>query len=297
MDYFGIIKKAYEITIKHKFLWIFGILAGGMGGFGGFNTSYSANGTEWSKTFKNVDPSKFTNFWETWGILIITLAVILAIFGLIMFILNIISQGALVGSVTKLSKSEKADFKTGFGIGTHQFWRVLGMMIVYFLMILASLVVLITPIIVSIIGKVYVFAIIWGLLLFFVCLAFWILIGLISPYSLRVIVLEKFGVIQSIRESLHFFRDHWKEVVVMYLLLFAIGIGYGIAFILGILFVGGLLLAIGFGVYLANLTLAIGYGIVVGTALFIAILIISGAYNSFTSSVITLTYLELSKKS
>lgn len=298
MDYFGIIKRAYEITIKHKFLWIFGILAGGYGGFKGFNSfNYSAAGADFQQTFNNIDATKLEQFWTIWGGVIVAAIVILGVLGLVFFILNIISQGALVGSTEKLSKNEKADFKTGFGIGSHQFWRVLGMLILYFLMVLASLLVLITPIIVSIIGKVYVFAVIWGLLLFFVCLAFWILIGIISPYSLRVVVLEKFGIWQSIRESLHFFREHWKEILVMYLLLFAVGIAFGVALTLGILIVGGLLLAIGFGVYLASSLVLIGYGIVAGLTLFIAILIISGIYNAFTSSVITLTYLELNKKS
>ena len=82
----------------------------------------------------------------------------------------------------------------------------------------------------------------------------------------------------------------------MYLLLFGIGIGFGIALLMAILIVGGLLLAIGFGVWLASPLITIGYGIVAGLALFIAILIISGIYNSFTSSVITLTYLNLTKK-
>lgn len=297
MDYFGIIKKAYEITIKHKFLWIFGILAGGYGGFRGFNSSYSANGTEWSQTFNKIDASKFTNFWDTWGVLIITLAVIVAIFGLIMFILNIISQGALVGSVTKLSKNEKADFKTGFGIGAHQFWRVLGISILFGLMILASATIWILPTILFVVTKVYIIAVIWGMLLFFVCLAFWILIGVIFPYSIRIVVLEKFGIYQSIREGLHFMRENLKEVIVIYLLLIAIGITYGIGLVLAILLVGGLLAAIGFGIYLASSVVAIGYAIIAVLAVVISIIIISGIYNSFTSSVITLTYLELNKKS
>ncbi len=298
MDYFGIIKKAYEITIKHKFLWIFGILAGGIGGFKGSNSfNYSAGGADFQQTFNNVDATKLEQFWTIWGGMIVTVIVILGALGLVFFILNIISQGALVGSTEKISKNEKANFKTGFGIGSHQFWRVLGMLILYGLMILASAAIWILPTILFVITKVYIMAIIWGLLLFFVCLAFWILIGVISPYSIRVVVLEKFGIFQSIRESLHFVRNNLKEVILIYLLLFAIGIGFGIALILAILIVGGLLLAIGFGVYLASLLVTIGYGIVAGLALFIAIMIISGIYNAFTSSVITLTYLELNKKS
>lgn len=295
MDYFGIIKKAYEITIKHKFLWIFGILAGGAGGFRSMNFSWSGSSTGNGKLDNVMASFDWSNFWLNYGGLIIALLTVLGIFAIIMFIFNIISQGALVVSVDKLSKNEKSNFKDGFRTGAHQFWRVLGTSLLYFLMILASLIVLAGPIIIAIISKIYAFAIIWGILLFFVCLAFWILVGLIYPYSLRVIVLEKYGIWQSIRESLHFFRDHWKEVVVMYLLLLATSIAFGIVMILAVLLGGGILLAIGFGIFLASPLVAIFYGLILGLAFFIAIVIIAGGYNTFYSTVLTLTYNTLTK--
>jgi len=295
MDYFSIIKKAYEITIKHKFLWIFGILAGGYGGLRSFNISlpnYTIGDGEFDKAFNSFD---WTNFWVNWGGLILGLMVCLGIFAIIMFVLNIISQGALVGAVNKLSKNEKSDFHDGFRTGTHQFWRILGMSLIYFLMVLASIIVLAGPIIIAIISKIYAFAIIWGILLFFVCLAFWTLVGLIYPYSLRLIVLEKYGIWQSIRESLHFFRDHWKEVVVMYLLLLATSLAFGIVMVLAVLLGGGILLAIGFGIFLASPIVAVFYGMILGLAFFIAIVIVAGGYNTFYSAALTLTYNTLTK--
>jgi len=299
VDYFAIIKKAFQISARHKFLWIFGILAGGYGGFRGFSfntSSYSATGSQWQKTFNNLNSLTFNQFWANWGSFILAILFLLLVLALIIFILNIISQGALVNSVAKINKNEKANFKIGFLAGAHQFWRILGVIILYLLMTLASLVLLIAPVVFFVSSKMYALAIIWGLILFLVDLLFWILIGLISPYSIRVAVLEKFSVFQSIRESLHFVRDNLKEVIIMYLLMFAIGIGYGIALLLAILLAGGLLLAIGFGFYLASAIVAISYGIVVGLVVFIGLIIVSGAYNTFTSSVLTLVYLELAKK-
>lgn len=278
-------------------MWIFGILAGGFGGskFSSNFSSYSGNSTDWQKTFSNIDQSVFTNFWVNWGGVILGVIAALLVLGFICFILSIISQGALISSSAKLSKNEKANFKIGFWDGFHQFWRVLGVLIVYGLMVTGSLIVLLGPVIVSVLAKAYIFAIIWGILLFFVDLAFWILVALISPYSLRMVVLEKIGIFRSVREGLHFFRDHWKEVVVMYLLLIVVGIAFGIVLLLAILIVGGILLAIGFGTWLASASLAIGYGILAGLVFVIAIMLFSGAYNSFTSTVLTLTFLELKK--
>jgi len=297
MDYLAIIKKAYQITLKNKFLWIFGILAGGYGGLRTFNVgspNYQTSSEDFSKAFPAFD---WASFWANYGGLILTLLVILAILAIIMFILNVISQGALVGSVDKLSEGQKSNFKDGFRTGAHQFWRILGMSIIYLLMILASLIVLVGPIVISVINKLYIIAVIWGGLLFFVCLAFWILVGLIYPYSLRVIVLKTYGVWESIRDSLHFFRDHWKEVVVIYLLLLAIGLGFGIALVFGILIVGGILLALGLGIWLASPLVAVIYGFLAGLTFFIALVVISGGYNAFSSAALTLTYNHLVKNS
>ncbi len=298
MDYFGIIKKAYEITIKHKFLWIFGILAGGYGGFRGFSSSinYSDTGSGFEKGLNSLTNQSWQTFWGIWGGLIIGGLVALGLLAIAFFVLNIISQGALVSGAEKLSKKEKADFHSAFSVGWRNFWRVWGMAILYLLMILASLIVWIVPAAVAFVTGAIAVGIIWAALFFFVDLAFWILIGLISPYSLRIIVLKKMGVWESIRESLHFFRDHWVQVVLMYLLLFAFGMAYGLAFLLAILITGSILLAIGYGLFLASIVAAIIYGLVVGLALVVTLIIIGGVYNTFYSTTLTLTYLELKGK-
>jgi len=306
MDYFGIIKKSYEITIKHKFLWIFGILAGGYGGIKSFNAGFSNysfdsssfRGDGWTKILGHpLGSADIAAFWTNYGGIIIGTALILFIITVAFFILNLISQGALVSSVDKISAGQKANFKEGFRLGAKQFWRIWAVAIIYLLMILASLSVWIIPIGVLVITGANMIAAIWGILLFFVCLAFWILIGIISPYSLRVVVLEKKSIWQSIRQSLHFFRDNWVSVLLMYLLLLALGIAFGLALALGILITVAILLAIGYGLYLATLIGAIIYGAIVGFAVLIAIAVISGAYNTFYSSALTLTYNHLAKKS
>jgi len=300
MDYLGIIKRSYHISIKNKFLWIFGILAGGAAGFKGLNlnsVNYSTGSADWNKFSSSLNSYDWASFWDKFALTILGVMLFILIFAVVMFVLNIISQGALVGSVDKLDKNEKANFKIGFGIGWHQFWRIWGMALTYLAMILASLVVMVAPVVVAIVFSNYIFAVIWGCLLLLVCLIFWILIGLISPYSLRVIVLEKYGIWQSIRESLHLFRDHWIEVILIYLLLIAISLGFAIAVGLGLLLIGGLLLLVGYGAWLASSLAAVIYGVVAGLGFFILIVIVSGAFNAFYSAAITLTYQKLTRKS
>lgn len=297
MDYLGIIKKAYEISIKHKFLWIFGILAGGLGGrFRGLNpnfANYTTNSTDWTN---KLPYTSLASFWQIWGALIITCFLICAGLAIILFIFKIISQGGLIGSVDRIAGGKKSNFHDGFKIGVHHFWRILGVFALYILMILASLVVLAGPTIFLVVFGQVVLAIVWGILLFFVCLVFWILVGLILPYSLRMVVLENEGVWESIRGSLHFFRDYWKEISIMYLLLLAISIGFGIAYMLAILIVGGILLAIGFGMFLASPLVAVVYGVTIGLLFLTGLVVVAGVYNTFYSTSLTLTYNTLVKK-
>lgn len=301
MDYIGILKKAYQITIKNKFLWIFGVLIAGAGGIASFNPGFnyptsSKDTDQWGATLTSAQfEQKLAEFWANYGNMMIIGAAILLLVCLMFFILSIISQGALIGSVNRIDKGEKADFKTGFSIGWRNFWRVWGVAIIYLLFILASLCLLIIPVSLLVISQSYALAIVWGLLMFFVCLAFWILISLIAPYSTIVAVLEKLSVWESIRESLHLFRQNWVEIILIYLLLVAITIAYGIVILLLSLIIGGIMLAIGVAFWLASMWTAIIYGFMVGLAFIICLIIINGAFKSFASAVLTLTYNRLKK--
>lgn len=294
MNYFGIIKKAYHLTLKNRFLWIFGILAGGYGGFRGYNFGTSdflqnSNG--------NLNNFNFDSFWSQYGGLVASIGLIMAILFFVLFILNIISQGALIGSVAKLSSGEKVDFNEGFHTGWKKFWRVLGTMVIYFLIILAVILLWITPTVLFAAVLSVPFAIFWGILFFLAVVAFFFLVAVISPYSFRAVVLKNKSITESISDSVHLCRENLATVIVIYLLLFAIGMAFGIAIFIAVVLIGALLFGIGFVAFLASGVLGIFYAVVVGAFFLAAIVTLAGAYGAFSSAVITLTYQELLKKS
>jgi len=133
MDYFGIVKKAFHISFKNKFLWIFGLLASGAAGFQGYNSLPNSftNGSEWSKYTNGSGNFDFVTFWANYGGIILILMLVLVLLAIAFFVLNIISQGALVSSVERISSGEKPDFYDGFHDGWHQFWRVWGMNLIF----------------------------------------------------------------------------------------------------------------------------------------------------------------------
>lgn len=299
MDYFGIIKKAFRISIDNRFLWIFGILAGSAGGMQGLNLSMPSN------TLSNEDTGKIEQainainpdtFWNQYGGLILGVTIGLFLLMLIIGVLNIISQGALVGSVGRIAQEEKMHFFSSFKIGWHHFWRILGLGILYFLMGFGALLILVLPIIFLAIGKIYVLAIIWGVLFFFLCLLFWILIGIVSPYSLRMLVVDNKKITESISGAFHLFRKRIGSILIIYLLIIAIGIVYGIGIMLALLIVGGIFTAITVGLWLIAQIAGIIFGAIVAMVLIAAVIIVSGTYNTFISSILTLMYLSLTSK-
>ena len=298
MDYIGIMKKSYQISIKNKFLWIFGILAGGYGGFqgwGGSFNSFNSGNTDRGKIDKIFNSFDFNTFWGNYGGLIITLIGLFVLIGIIFAVLGIISQGALIGSVAKIDSEEKANFKIGFRVGWHHFWRVFALGLVYGLIVFASLIILIVPIVIFATTHLVPLAVVWGILVFLACLFLWVVMGIISPFSLRFLILKESGIIESIREAWWLLRHNFGHIIIMYLLLMAVGIAVGIGLVIAIVLVLAILVLIGLGLWLLSPIPAIIFAIVAGICFMVAIMIFSGAYNTFTSSVITLTYRDLVK--
>ena len=290
MDYFGIIKKAYSITLKNKFLWILGFLAVGTFSFGQglFNTpNYIIN-----KADLNNDQiwQKAAEIWANYGSYIIGGLSLALIFCLILFVLSITASGGLIAAVDKMDEGHKFDFKQSFNLGWDRFWKVLGFRIILVVLFTISLLVLIIPTALFYQAKAYPLALIWGLIIIFVDLLFWVIIAVVSPYTLQIIVLENLGIFKSIGKSIKMVIKNFVNVIVIYLLLVAIGIGYGIALSLAILLIAGILTLIGLGFVLASPVLATSYGFVVGTLFLIVIFAVNGAYNAFQSATFTLVY-------
>lgn len=297
MNYFGILKRAYEITFKHKYLWIFGILAGGGVG-AGWNISIPSNSgssEELKNYFSGYSATSFEQFLSNyWGVLIAIVGLILLL-GVLWMVFSIISQAALLGSVRAIDNNESNDFRLGFAFGWHKFWRTFAVGLLIGLFFIFSLVILVLPVILFIMAKVYILAIIYGIILFLVDLVFWIYLGVMSPYIYRIAILGEKGSWEAIVSSWDFFTKHWTNIVVIYLILVGIGIGFGIAVIFVMLLVGGLLFAIGYGIFLASSFFFWIYALVFGLAFIILMLVLGGIFTSFNYSVLTLAYLEFTK--
>lgn len=238
MDYGYVINQAFRLTWKYKFLWIFGFFMSGSGG--GFNLNFNPSGfggnfgTE-SRT------ARLTQMFMAWVFdnlgLVIAIGLFLVFLWLVFFILSVISQAAIVGAANEAEESKTSSFGQAFQIGLKYFWRVLGLLVLIFLLVLGVILLFIgIPVGLLIYAAVnrswtaVPFIVLLLILLILAFIAFAVTVALIQLYALRYIVISGSRVGESIGQGWRLFKNNVGKT----LLLWLITVGFGIAFGIGL---------------------------------------------------------------
>lgn len=220
MDYGWVLKRAWEITWKFKGLWVLGILAscssgggGGGGGGGGSGSSYQVGGGS--------DP-RFLEFqrWiesipaETWILIAIIAGLIIFVLGLAFLVLGVIGQGGLIAGFNKVEDSGSVTLAEAFRIGTANFWRLIGVRIIFWLAGVILAIVLVATVILVSIGTLGI-----GLLCLVPLLCLLIPVGaVVGIYVLLTqvaLVTEALTVGESFRRSWQVMKTNLGPVIVV----------------------------------------------------------------------------------
>lgn len=319
MNYGQILSRAFEITRKFRALWLFGVLlvlfGGGSGGGGGFN--FPSGGSSSRGTGRGDFPTMPAVSSETWQLITILIGALVCFFIVwlvLSIILRFVSRGALIGLVQELEADQTAPtIKRGFSIGAERFWKLLGIaltiniplgIVSLVLILLAAL-----PILAAVIpllsagrtapSELIAVAVAGGIgsiiLICCVAILLWVVALIIHPFYefiTRACVIDKRGVMDSIRAGYRIVRANLGNVAVLYILAIGIGIGFSILMIPVALLLIAIPAGAGFLVYwLANsITGAIIAGVVLGIPMFVLLIFISGLYAAFESAYWTLGY-------
>jgi hypothetical protein len=305
MNYLDLIKDAFWITLRNRYLWFFGFFAGAGGG--GLNFSFPSgsggfdgeNGRQaGAAPVLAAQQTAFDNV-----ALIVALVVLVLLILLVFVILYLISQGALAESVAALDRGERRRFWSAWRAGVSNFWPVLGQVLLFILIGAGLLLVIAIPVVALILG---IFATdSTGLQILFAVLAALIAIGLlivvfiplviVSQFALRELVVGGERVFASIGGGYRLFRRNLGRSLLVWLiqlvLMFAAGIALVIAAILLglVLFIPTIILAVA-----EYATAAILTGVVAGLILLPILLVAFGILGTFNHSYWTLAYLRLS---
>jgi hypothetical protein len=307
MNYGDLIRDAFRVTLRNRYLWFFGFFAGGTGTnfFGNVPSSGGGNNFD----FDDFQRSGFSGLTAQVGqglsetVLIIGIVVIALLIALFFIALAIISQGALADSVAAIDRGEGRRFGSAFSSGMGNFWRVLGYYIVFFLVGLGLLVVIAIPVALLIGGtfaateatgvRISV-AVVVGIVAVLLLIVVFIPLSIIGQYALRDIVVRRERVLGSVGSGYSLFRRNVGRSLLVWLIQLGLTIGIGIAFLLVVLIVG-LVLALP-AIVLAVAGSSTGAIIAGGIALLIFIplfLVAAGAIGTFAHAYWTLAYLRL----
>ncbi|MDZ4177612.1 MAG: hypothetical protein U1E29_00015, partial [Coriobacteriia bacterium] len=293
MEYGSILKRAWEITWRYRILWLFGFFAGGASGGGG-----GGGGSNYSFGDDEIDFAQFDRAgqWFSDNIaVIIAVAAVLVLIGIVLWVISIAARGGLVRLVNDAEENRDVRAANGWSTGFRLWGRlfVLDLVLGLPVLVLAVIVGVIAflPLIragidgsdptagfLSLCGGLFVGGI--------VLLIVGVIIGLLSELGRRHAVIADQPALRSIGLAWTDIRTRFKDVFVMWLVLFGVGIAYGI--------VVGLIAAV-FGVIIAISALGGAWplAIALGLLLFLVLIVPSAIYAAFHSTTWTVFYRRL----
>ncbi|MGD8621864.1 MAG: hypothetical protein PVH60_07930 [Anaerolineales bacterium] len=294
MDFGGILTRAWEITWKHKGLWVLGILAGcasgggGGGGRGGSSMNYSFTSDEFpelQRTFEALPEG-------TWIAIALGLICLGLFLVLLFWALGALGQSGLIASFKTAEEGGDVTLSSAFQGGAQFFWKIL---IIQVIVGVATLILIGGLLLFGIGGTVLTFGLGLLCLLPLICLLIplAIVIGVYTTFTKVALIVEDLDIFTAFSRAWEVIRANVGDVIVMSLILL---IGGGvISFLIALPFILVALPVI-LGLILdTNISMTFGIvgGIVCTVAYLPILIVLNGILQTFLHGSWTLTYLRL----
>lgn len=341
VNHTDILKRAWRILWSYKALWVFGIILALTTANGGGNSGSGASaGGGNGNTFEFTPPPQIRRelgqLGEAFGrlfeqiftegtvpqqliLLGVGLACLVGLLIVVSVIARYVAENALIEMVddyeaTGERRRVKEGFRLGWSRSAFRQWLI-GLVVALPLIVafLVALAVAALPLLGWLTDNMAlgIFATVGSIGLFFLLIFLAIIVATVATVLVRLAwratALEDLGVFPSIRRGWTLIRQNLKDVALMWLIMFGIGLGFAILMIPIVLLVlavsgvsGGLVLlaARGLaGLFLSGIGRWIVAGIVGGTVFLVVLTIplafVGGLYEVYKSTVWTLTYREL----
>lgn len=302
MDYGGIVKEAWRVTWRYKILWIFGLFVGAGSGSTGGSSNYSTSGDEFPGGTSALPPefaefgSQVTRWAEANIALLISLAVVLVLVGIVLWIVSVAARGGLIHLVSEAEDKREVRAGAGWSAGFARWWSMFGVRFVLYLpfaiVIFVILMLTLLPWLVSSASTSN--TLLPGLfgacgaviVLFLVLVVLGFVVGLIAEFAERHVMLDGQGTLESIGAGWRDLRAHFKDVLLMWLLTLVIGVAYGIVILIAFVILGVT------SVFAFLATGPCG-GSLVALALFSLLLVPGAIYGTFISALWTIFWREM----
>lgn len=278
--YLDIFKKSFDIIWKNKSLWWFGLflaLGGGMNNFNfGFDEKNRKTGEEFSRFISNHIAAT------------IAIAAICAVIFLALFILSLFAKGGLIISLENLLKNRSFGFRSEMKEGKKFFGSLFLLYLILFLLIMASLIVLATPVALLFTSKAYISAILLAILAAIIFIPLAILASFLKTFGEIYIVSGKLSAWSAIEASYDLLGKNLAASIVMALLFIPLNILVMLALIIVVAPIA--ILAVLF-TFLGKFGVAIT--VILGTIIFLVILLIQSVFQTFSQTAWLLFFHEI----
>jgi hypothetical protein len=289
INYIQILKDAWQLTWKNKFLWWFGLLIA-IANPGGLNFNTGGG----NKKIDDTTIQKASDFMAQNMHWIIAGAIALIILIIILMIVSIIARAGLIKSINSISKNKPTGFRTGIKEGKKYLGRLFRLGLTIFFLIFASVIVLAVPVVFVFINKAIITGVFLSILAFIILIPVIVLCSFLKAYGDIYVVLGELSAWNALEKAYELFRKNILASIIMWLLFIPIGFALMLAIIMIIVPLAIIFLAAGFGLhFLAGTTGAI-ITACVGVICFLAIVLsIRSIYETFIQSAWYLFFLEI----
>ncbi len=235
--YRPILKKAWQIAIKMKSLWFFGLFAAILGG-GEFEILMRALGDPENKfglmgeTMRGLGQGLgqgasnghfFANTGQTimnqpLSFIMALVVMVVAILIILFFIwLSVVSQAGLIRNLDLANKNKKSAINEGVAFAQKNFWPVLGInalfkIIIFFILILVGWLLILWPF--GLAGRLLY------LILFIVAIAIILILSFIARYQTFFLLLKKQKFGPALKSAWKLFKNNWLISIEMAFILF-----------------------------------------------------------------------------
>jgi hypothetical protein len=326
MNHIKILKRALNITVNYRVLWIFGILlaltsgGSGSGGGGGNNNNSSHNGG--IPSFNGQNPFAAITPAITGTIIAVGIGLACLILALIVIssIVRYVSETAVIRMVDQNENSgEQLSFRQGWRLGwSRAAWKMFLMdllvSLIFVAVLLALLLVAAAPLLALLAKNMPVLQVLGGvvsagllLLVVFAAIVVGLAVELIMLFAHRVVVLEDLGVRASIQRAYTIVRQHLGDAILMAIMMFGVGLAWAlvtIPVILAVVVVGAVIGGLP-ALLVGSITSLLAQGnlpwivaAIIGTPIFLLVVFIplsllGGWQKIYSSSAWTLAYREV----
>lgn len=300
MDYGRIIKRAWSVTWRYRVLWIFGLFVGGAtggggggGGGGGSNTNYQSSPQDIEQLRSVYNDA--VGYFEQYLVLIIVLVALATFVGIAMWIVSVAARGGLIHLVNEAEEGRAVKASDGWAAGFRNWGRIFAIDLILYLpftvILLLVLGFTVVPLVLATVNGGDVGAGVFGLcggsvVMFILVFVFGFVLGLLELMATRHAVLDPLPATRSLALAWAELRGRFKDLLVMWLISLAVGLGYGVA--VGII---AAVFAIAIGIA------AIGglWPVVAGIAflMFLVLLVPGAIFGTFSSALWTVFFRQL----